>query len=131
VFSAILPLIFDNMASSMLQSRQTTESVRNIRLNIIPIVSSGIEQTLLLRDIMLRFAGLSVDLILLDLNLYNEGPLTAVSLLFFSCPTSQVGRSLDMRNGPKCFDKGKIGTVSLNRNSSTTCPKYERIGKRT
>lgn len=67
----------------MLQSRQTTESVRNIRLNIIPIVSSGIEQTLLLRDIMLRFAGLSVDLILLDLNLYNEGPLTAVSLLFF------------------------------------------------
>jgi hypothetical protein len=83
VFSAILPLIFDNMASSMLQSRQTTESVRNIRLNIIPIVSSGIEQTLLLRDIMLRFAGLSVDLILLDLNLYNEGPLTAVSLLFF------------------------------------------------
>jgi hypothetical protein len=71
------------MASSMLQSRQTTESVRNIRLNIIPIVSSGIEQTLLLRDIMLRFAGLSVDLILLDLNLYNEGPLTAVSLLFF------------------------------------------------
>jgi hypothetical protein len=52
-------------------------------LNIIPIVSSGIEQTLLLRDIMLRFAGLSVDLILLDLNLYNEGPLTAVSLLFF------------------------------------------------
>jgi len=62
------------MASSMLQSRQTTESVRNIRLNIIPIVSFGIEQTLLLRDIMLRFAGLSVDLILLDLNLYNEGP---------------------------------------------------------
>ena len=62
------------MASSMLQSRQTTESVRNIRLNIIPIVSFGIEQTLLLRDIMLPFAGLSVDLILLDLNLYNKGP---------------------------------------------------------
>lgn len=62
------------MAPSMLQSRQTTESVRNITLNIIPIVSFGIEQTLILRDIMLRFAGLSVDLILFDLNLYNEGP---------------------------------------------------------